>query len=101
MMQRVQLYIEYKRGELSLHAEGNYTKIKLDLKAITDFLNNKKQIECEPAPPQLGMHVSIAHRAIPDTTECRRDSKMVPDMINELKAKNKKKQLETLHDEIR
>jgi len=31
-------YNEYKRGELLIHGEDTYKKIKLDLKAIQEFL---------------------------------------------------------------
>ncbi len=49
------LYNEYKRGELLVHGEDTYKNIKLDLKAINEFLNNTK--ECETAPPQSNSSV--------------------------------------------
>ena len=44
------LYNEYKRGELLVHGEDTYKKIKLDLTAMNEILHNNK--ECEPAPPR-------------------------------------------------
>ena len=43
------IYNEYKGGELLVHEEDTYKKIKLDLKAMNEILHNTK--ECEPAPP--------------------------------------------------
>ena len=41
-------YNEYKRGELSIHGEDTYKKIKPDLKAINDFRNNTKDVNLHP-----------------------------------------------------
>ncbi|DBB17572.1 TPA: hypothetical protein ACH3X3_002627 [Trebouxia sp. C0006] len=43
------IYNEYKRGELLIHGQDTYKKIKLDLKAMNEILNNTK--ESEHAPP--------------------------------------------------
>ncbi len=50
------LYNEYNRGELLIHGGDTYKKIKLDLKAINDFLKHTK--ECEPAPPRSNSSVN-------------------------------------------
>ena len=42
------VYNEYKRGELSIHGEDTYKKIKPDLKAINDFRNNTKDVNLHP-----------------------------------------------------
>jgi len=36
------LYSEYKRGEMLIHGAHTYKKIKLDLKAMNEFLNNMR-----------------------------------------------------------
>jgi len=43
------LYNEYRRGELLIHGQDTYKKIKLDLKAMNETPNNTK--ESEHAPP--------------------------------------------------
>ncbi len=58
-----ELYNEYKRGELFIHGEDIYKKIKLNLKAMNEILHNIK--ECEPAPPRS----KSPHGAIPNTAK--------------------------------
>jgi len=53
---------------LLIHAEDTYTKIKLDLKAKNEFLNNTKECEPEP-PPRSKSSVIKPHGAIPNTTK--------------------------------
>ena len=49
------LYNEYKRGELLIHGQDTYRKIKSDLKAMNEILNNTK--ESEHAPPRSSSSV--------------------------------------------
>ena len=42
------LHNEYKRGEFLIHGEDTYKKIRLDMKAITNFLTNTKEYEAAP-----------------------------------------------------
>jgi len=89
---------EYKRGELLIHGEDTYKKIKLDLKAINGFLNNTKQ--CEPAPPRSDSSVNtpIEQYLTPMSDEETQASYQA--WINQLKAKKKQRQLGMLHDKM-
>ncbi len=44
------LYNEYKRGELLIHGKDTYKKIKLDVRALNELLNNTKESEHAPPP---------------------------------------------------
>ncbi len=92
------LYSEYKRGELPIHGEDTYKKIKLDLKAINDFLDTTQY---EPAPPQSNSSVNnpVEQYITPLSDEETQASYQT--WIHQLKAKKKQRQLEMLHDKIR
>ena len=89
---------EYKRGELSIHDEDTYKKIKLDLKAINEFNTNTK--ECELAPPGSNSSVKSPMEQYLTPLSDEESQASYQTWINQLKAKKKQRQLRMLHDEM-
>jgi len=92
------LYNEYKRGELLIHGEDTYKKIKLDLKAINEILDNTK--ECAPAPPRSKSSVKSPMEQYPTPLSDEETQESYQAWIIQLKAKNKQRQLRMLHDKL-
>jgi len=89
------LYSEYKRGELLIHGEETYKKIKLDLKAMNEFLNNTK--ESEHAAPRSNSSVESPMEQYLTPLSDEETQASYQSWINQLKAQKKQRQLKMLH----
>ncbi len=82
-----------------IHGEDTYKKIKLDMKAINDFLNNTK--ECEPASPRSNSSVNSPMEQYLTPLSDEETQASYQAWISQLKAKKKQRQLGMLHDKMR
>ncbi len=92
------LYNEYKRGELLIHGEDTYKKIKLDLKAMNEFLNNTK--ESEHAPPRSNSSVKSPMEQYITPLSDEETQASYQSWINQMKAQKKQRQLKMLHEKM-
>ncbi len=92
------LYNEYKRGELLIHGEHTYKKIKLDLRAMNELLNNTK--ESEHAPPRSNASVKSPMEQYLTPLSDEETQASFQSWVNQLKAQKKQKQLKMLYDKM-
>ncbi len=88
-----------KRGEPLIHGEDTHKKIKVDLKAMNDFLNNARQREPATLQSDSSVNSPIEQYLTPLSDEETQASYQA--WINQLKAEKKQRQLGTLHDKMR
>jgi len=72
-----------------IHGEDTYKKIKLDLKAVKEFLNTGGTKECEPAHNQSKLNVKSPMEQYLAPLSDEETQALYQAWINQLKAKKK------------
>jgi len=81
-----------------IHGKDTYKKIKLDLRAMNEFLNNTK--ESEHAPPRSNSSVKCPMEQYLTPLSDEETHASYQSWIKQLKAKKKQRQLKMLHDKM-